>query len=189
MGHCVNYYVVDKKSEIMPTAEEHAFINTDRQENRSGSYHGNMRISEDKVFPDRDSAEEYIDNLDGFYQDYAVRFHDITSLPHSKKAKQLEEKISELRAKKSEYIKAHSVKTHKSAQVGCKNCGSKLTIKYLGSEMCPVCGLDLRSDYILEQVRSYDQKVLDVEKTLKEERRKQHEKAPIKWLVKVDVHC
>ncbi len=191
MGKTIGHIVVKNKKDIMPEAQYYASVNVDRRENPFGDYHGNMHILEDhEIFKDYESAQEYVDDraLKGFYDDYAVRFYDTDAVKKTKKIESIETRIKINQGKEQEYEKEHSVKTQKSAKIGCKNCGSTITKSYLRSERCPVCSHDLRADYIIERLkkfRSDEQKLL---KEIREERQRLIGKAPVKWLVRVEVH-
>ena len=191
MGHSICYSVAAKKSEILPRCEEYAFHNTDRGENASGSYHGNMTIRENHpICKDYDDAVETIKRMakGTFYHDFAVRFYDTDAVKPSKKVEVLENRYSESRKKAAAYSDAHSVTNHKSSQIGCKACGSKLTIKYLTREKCPVCGSDLRAEYILKKLSDYEKEQKDILTKIREEKQKAIAKAPVKWCFKVEVH-
>ena len=106
---------------------------------------------------------------------YAME-HEVTAVctftfPRSSKYIQLEKKLDETKKKLSTYREAHSVKKFKSATVGCETCKSKLSIKWLKSEECPVCGDDLRSKTTLETIGRYEKQIRDLEKELKAEER------------------
>ena len=73
MGHAVEYFTANKRSDIMRIAEEFAFYNTDRGENPTGDYHGNMTIHDNVVCESYMQAYEKINQWDtGFYSDHAV---------------------------------------------------------------------------------------------------------------------
>lgn len=72
MGHCSDILVVNKKSDIMPTAQEFALCNADYEE-CYGEYHGFVKI-EDKEFESFEEAEEYLRQFQGSYDDRAVKF-------------------------------------------------------------------------------------------------------------------
>lgn len=69
MGHCSDILVVNKKSDIMPTAQEFALCNADYEE-CYGEYHGNLKIY-NREFDSYEEAEEY---LCGLRNDGAVKF-------------------------------------------------------------------------------------------------------------------
>ncbi len=191
MGHTFTYLTCDKKSEILTECADYAWRNVDREENYSGSYHGNMTIRDSyPICKDYDDAVAAIEKMaEGtFYHDFAVRFYDTDKVKKTKKIEQLEKRLQEMRVKAAEYENAHSVKTHTSLQIGCRTCGSKLTISYLKSEQCPVCGKDLRAAYITERLEKFivDQRNLSNE--IVKEKRKLNDKAPVRWCFKVEVH-
>ncbi len=192
MGHAISYGVVVKKEHIMRACEEYAARNVDRGENPSGSYHGSMSILENE--PIKSNYDEACDFLDkkssgGFYDDYAVRFYDTSAAKSTKKIESLIERKKAQFAKQLEYADAHSVTKHKSKQIGCENCGSKITISYLRSERCPVCGKDLRASYIIDRLKKFDTDIKALEKEIENEKKKQVSKLPVKWCYKVEVHC
>lgn len=191
MGHCTNYLVVDKKDQILKEAKAFAFDNADARENPSRSYHGNMHILGNEPFPDYDAAVQYIRKKaeNQCYSDYAVRFYDVESVKKTKKIVVLQSHIEEQRRLKEEYAASHSVKARKSNQIGCENCGSKITRTYLTGDFCPVCRSDLRAAYIKERLRKFDDTITDLNEKLREEKQKAKDKAPVKWCLKVEVHC
>ncbi len=191
MGHAFSYLVADKRSEIIPEAENYAFRNVNREENPSGSYHGNMTICDSHpICKDYEDAVQTIRKMaeDTYYHDFAVRFYDTDKVKMSKKAESLKKRLDELRGKYYEYEQVHSIAKHQSAQIGCKNCGSKLTISYLKNERCPVCGKDLRAEYILERLNKYREDEKELSNQIRKEAHKAASKAPVRWCFKVEVH-
>ena len=195
MGHCIGFRVCEKKEDIMGECREFAFMNTDRGENRSGSYHGNMTIIDGKICDDERAAREYLEekSRNGFYSDYAVQFHDISAVKiESKKIGALRERIKKLQDDKAAYVKAHAMETHSANLIGCPHCGSKLAKEYIAkhhTNRCFVCGKDMRAQYIIDRERKYDTDAEELCQKLRAERLKSASKAPIKWLAKIEVHC
>lgn len=190
MGHAIGHLVVSKRSEIMRAAEEYAFRNTDRCENPSGSYHGNMHVHDRPICESEEEAEKMIESWDtGWYSDHAVQFKDKSVLKPTKQMIALNERKQKLINDRDEYKEKHSLKNRKSELVGCKNCGSKIATSFLKNHFCPVCGKDLWADYILERIKKYNADIKDVERQYNELKKKQSGKCPIRWLVKVEVHC
>ena len=191
MGHAISFGVAGKKSDILSQCKEYAFNNVDRGENRYGDYHGNVTICESHpICKDYEDAVETIRRMarDTFYHDFAVRFYDTDSVTTSKKIQTQEARYKDSCAKAQAYENAHSVKNHKSSQIGCKKCGSKITISYLKREICPVCGSDLRAEYILEKLSTYAKEQKEIQAKIREEKQKAASKAPVKWCYKVEVH-
>jgi len=190
MGHAIEYIIVDKRKDIMPTAEDFAYWNVDEQENPSRSYHGNLKIHDTILCESYEDAVEKINALDrGWYDDHAVQFKDKSQLKPTKQMETLIAKILKCKADRETYLSNHSVRMHKSEMIGCKNCGSKIARNYLRTETCPVCGKDLRAEYIIERLKKYNNDIEQMNNKFKELQKKQTGKCPIKWLVKVEVHC
>lgn len=190
MGHAVEYFTTDKRSKIMAVAEEYAFYNTDRGENPAGSYHGRMTIHDKPICESYDDAVRFIEAHDnGWYDDHAVQFKDKSALAPTKAMLANKERAKKLMDDKKAYEEKHDLRARKSEYIGCKTCGSKLSLKHLRGNKCPLCGTDLRADYVIERLVKY---TADYQKLLKqytEMENKQNGKCPIKWLVKVEVHC
>ena len=190
MGHAVDYITVDKRSEIMPAAEEYAFYNTDRGENPHGTYHGNMHIHDSPICESWEDAKGRIEGWDlGFYSDHAVQFKDKSALKPTKQMEDVKRQIAETRAKKDKFIEEHMPNRVKAEFIGCKNCNSKIAKKYLKYTHCPVCRADLRPKSTIELIEGYDEKIAELRKKYSELQKKQTGKCPVKWLVKVEVHC
>ena len=190
MGHAIEHIVVDKKEQIMSVAKRFASANVDRQENPHGEYHGNMTIHDYPIYESHADALWAIRQYDkGFYSDHAVRYKDKSSLKPTKAMLEIEERRQRNRTEKKSYIEAHSVCNRKSAFVGCKRCESKIATKYLNKDFCPVCGKDLRAQYVIDRLKKYDEDFEKLRERYEELEKKQTGKCPIRWLVKVEVHC
>lgn len=190
MSHSISFIIVDNKKDIMAVAKDYAYWNVDEQENPSRSYHGNMHIHDDIICDSYEQAKEKINLLDrGWYDDHAVKFKDKSKSKPTKQMQDLIARTLKCKADKEKYLADHSVRMHRSEMIGCKNCGSKIARNYLRSEKCPVCGKDLRADYILERLKKYDEGIKQLSDRYEELKRKQKGDFPIKWLVKVEVHC
>jgi len=112
----------------------------------------------------------------------------------------LEKQIASYKAKKEEYDKAHSIANQKAAFISCPYCKSKLSKDYLISnrsrprlEGCLVCNAnDIRAEYIINQLKAFQDRIDKWQKQLNEEERrlakKVASKAKIKWLVKIEYH-
>lgn len=149
----------------------------------------NVKFFDSKICDNYDAAEDFIREKDqDFYGGYAVRFYDFSKVKSTKKIDELNEKIKEMYAKKKEYAAAHSVKTQKATLIGCSHCGSKLSREHLKGEKCPLCGTDLRAATTLERLTSFDARIKECEKKIKQEQLKAKNKAEVKWLVKYEWH-
>jgi ssDNA-binding Zn-finger/Zn-ribbon topoisomerase 1 len=190
MSHAIDYFTTDKRDEIYAIAEEYASYTVDRQENPSGHYHGNMTIHDNIVCDSYEDAVAKIDELDdGFYDDHAVKYKDKDSLKPTKAMMAIEEKKAKLVQDRLEYEEKHSIKARKSEFVGCPKCKSRISVKHIRGERCPVCGEELRAQYVLDRIEKYH----DDYKTLCDKYQdivnKRKEKCPIRWCFKVEVHC
>lgn len=190
MGHCIDYISVDKRNSIMKEAEEFAYYNVDRCENPHGTYHGNLTIHDTPICETYEDAVKKIESWDtGWYSDHAVQYKDKDALKPTKAMEVLLERANKLKKDKEEYVKTHSLESRKSEYIGCKVCGSKLSNKYLKGNKCPVCHAELRADYIVDRIKKYDKDYNETLNQYEELKKKQTGKCPIKWLVKVEVHC
>lgn len=196
--HIVDYQIVEKEKDILHAAEDFAYRNCDREENYGGDYHGNMHISQREPFANYQEAYDYIERYtqDKFYYDMAVRFYDNDSLPSNKKEEKLKEKIQVENQKLKDYIIKNKLTTRKSAFFGCPTCGSKIARQHFENPKfperiivnCPVCQTDLRSETVLKRIDGFEEKIIELKKELTFEKCKTKKGAPIKWLVKIEVH-
>lgn len=118
-------------------------------ENGSDSYAGHIGIVRGlevttKVFKDENSAYDYIhNNAQKWGCAIAVKVGDFSKVfPVTAAEKKELIKEQELQSKYSNWDKdlIMRVKQAKSTQRGCKKCGSKISVKYVNSINCPVCG-------------------------------------------------
>ena len=80
--------------------------------------------------------------------------------------KTLRAKIADMQEKIKKYIEEHSVKTFSAKNIGCKKCGSSLAKDYLKSDVCPLCGNDLRATSTIEGEIALKQKLEAMEAQL-----------------------
>ena len=189
MGHVYDYSVFPEKTskeKMYESSTEFAFYNVDREENPTCSYF-NRWVQHNMVFDSKAEAENFL-NKQGTYVDGCVRFREPAK--PSAKMINLKEKIKATCQKQREFDKNHNITSRKSKLIGCENCGSKVAKNFLKSNFCPVCGKDLRAEYILEKLKEYDKKNEFLKEEYEKEKNKQAKKKPvIKWLVKTEVHC
>lgn len=202
--HIVDYQIVEKEKDILQVAEDFAYRNCDRMENPAGHYHGNMNISHRKPLSNYQEAFDYIEyhTKNSIYYDMAVRFYDNESLPSTEKEKQLKEKIQIAKQKLKDYIIKNELTTRESknkrkrAFFRCPTCKSKIARQYFEKNKlpehmivnCPVCKTEIRSETILNQIKEFEEKIIKLKKELTIEKSKPRKGAPIKWLVKIEVH-
>lgn len=189
MGHAIDYITVEKKPDIMKAAQKYAYYNADPYENESRSYHGNMTIH-NQICDSYEDAMKFIERHDtGWYSDHAVQYKDKSALKPTKQMESLKERADKMAKDRAEYQEKHAIKNRKSEFAGCKKCGSKIAVKYMSGDKCPVCGNDLRAEYVIERVKKYNEDIYKLDKQYAELKSRQNGKCPIKWLVKVEVHC
>lgn len=145
------------------------------------------------IFNTYDDAYDWIlKNDNGFYEQIAVPYYEVDGIKESKKVKDIQERLNKAKETYvSERRKLFCVDM-KSQLYTCKKCGSKLSVKYLKHNECPVCQNDLRSPTQQEKLNRYNDKVESLTKQLKtiekEEAIKNRKKAKMMWLVKVEYH-
>lgn len=197
MSHASSLFSTKEKKNILPMANEFAYYNCDRYENPDGTYHGNMKIFENKIFSCVEDADAFIERYSdaGDYRDCAVRYYDtiyVDSHP-TKKLTNLMQQITKLQEAKKDFEKESRVQNRKSKSITCPKCGSRLSLDYLKGNICPLCETDLRSDTVLSRLKSFDERIVQAKKqyrqALEEARKNCRNKNSILWRFKVEVHC
>lgn len=195
MGHVV-------RTEIYPANVNKKFVQQewdavvrceDRGEGASGLPYPIRWI--DKTFPNIETAQQYIEEHDnGWYDQLAVKFLDYSEVKvkETKAYEKLVEKRVDAIRRMNDLEHTFHFANAKSAFIGCKNCGSKISSKYLRTNYCPVCNYDMRPETVQERIKKARQNAKELEKKLAEEQRKMEEKqkksAKVRWLVKVEWH-
>jgi hypothetical protein len=186
MSHNIRYEILEEnvnKQKVMAHIQEIAKSDGDGYCSNM-TWHTNV-----PPFETVDEADEFIKKKDnGWYDDHAVRFKDYSKATKTKKMEEYEAKSKELLQGKKEYISEHLIKNFKAQFVGCPKCGSKLSKEYLRGNNCPLCGVDMRSKTVLDKINWYDDKIKQYNDKIKAEKKKQSDKAVIKWLVKYEYH-
>lgn len=192
MGHEIRYVSFPEskpKEEIARECDSIAI--------RCGEYHSplNSPIRFQTVAPllNENKAKEFIDSIDkDFYGAYAVRYLEYPEKLGSKKFEELENKAFEAARKYTLTAIELHFKNVKSAFIGCKECGSKISSAHLHSNFCPVCQADLRPETKLKQIEALKVKKEKLNEQLKAEHEKLQAKAKanakIMWLVKFEYH-
>ena len=190
MSHNREYRTyTERKSEKAITEEINSYVKQATWREGGGGLYGRIRFI-DKVFPDYDSAYQYIQQNDrGDYDNLAVKYREV---PRGKSTKKLEELHEKLKIAYNDYEKLNNyvaAKDFKSEFVGCKNCGSKINREYIKSNACPVCRADMRSDTTQKRLEAMRAKVNKLRNDIKDEEKKLAEKhGQICWLVKFEYH-
>lgn len=120
-----------------------------RHEHGSDSYAGHMGIAHGlnistRVFKDSKEAHDYVSNYaEKWGPAIAVKVGDFSKVfPVTSSEKKEVAKLQELETKHKNWDNdlLLRVRQAKSTQRGCKHCGSKISVKYVKTINCPVCG-------------------------------------------------
>ena len=208
MGHVVDYMVFDRKTprkNMRACVEDWAKRNVDLYEHSEdgdlrginvygGTLNGDRAWHDGTVYACRQDAEDAIERMDkGFYDDHAVLFYDVDSLKPTAVMKDIQRRQDETEKKREALIAySHTWAGRKSKYVSCEHCGSKLNVECLRSMRtctCPLCRNDLRSESVINRIKSYDEKIKEMRGKYVKEMKKLKAKAAVKWMVKMEVHC
>lgn len=183
-----SYIVSTDRNEIENTLNEYVRQRTYR-EGGSGLYRPIRWIN--RTFESYDKAHKYIeDNDDGNYCNICVRYltgdKDINT---SKTYKTLLERVKRLESELEKMERVIYTKSVKSAFVSCKKCQSKISTRYWGKNVCPICGTDLRSETTLSRIKAKGKALHSAQETL----RKFESEFSVKhgetyYLVKIEYH-
>lgn len=152
-------------------------------------YSSRFTLHSGVVYDCEDDAIEAIEGFDnGWYDDHAVLFRDLSTVKKTREIENLEERLTKLREEKRAFEKDSSVSTRSSEFIGCPCCGSKLARTRLRSNTCPLCATDLRSETTLKRLSRYNERIKEVENKILEAKKKQKNSAPVMWLQKIEYH-
>ena len=221
MSHAIDYNIYDYKTDkkkIYADVVEWASHNVDREENPFGSYHGNFKFY-DLGLKGKKEAQDWVRrNLEkGNYTDGAVSFYDYGDMKDTSQIAKIKESAKKIRDMAYKYLIDHSIQMQKASYIGCKNekCESKISREYMSKyktrcecdwndrenkyvlkidqQKCPVCGADLRAEYIVVKQKEFEDKINMFDKKLKElenaQKEKNFKKATKQWFVKMEEHC
>lgn len=199
MGHACSILSFSEKmsnKEIRKECAYWATCNCDLEE-RGGYGFDDFDVNfTNKIFEDYDEAVEYLEDTFGHYGQTAVRYKKYPKIEKSKTELDLERRIEEY----SKRIHAIDFTPHyakvSQATVKCKHCGSSLSTAYCGktfNNICPICKNDLRPESVLKKKESYQQTVMELQKKLKTEVKRQNlniaSKVEYMWAIACEVHC
>lgn len=140
------------------------------------------------VFDTQDEAEEYIRQNDrNNYDQLAVRFR----VP-GKRSSRTDALWAKFQTEKAKFREVNA-KLHfigaKAEFIGCKNCGSKISSRYLTSNCCPVCRADMRPETVLKRLKAMSEKIEKIWGEYQESQKKDNQKSDeLNWLVKIEYH-
>ena len=162
----------------------HVRHNADLEEFPHMKSRNRIIVKDTEVFASFDDAEEYAESISNEWRrkhNICLPFKDTAESKETKKIVELKDRIRQTYEKRDSYIESHHVKSFKAAFIGCQCCGSKINREYLRNDHCPICRAELRSETVIKTIKSYDCKILNMEKKFQEEKSKQ--KLPVKYVV------
>ena len=190
MSHNIKYftYKEDVNRRRVQAELDNYVAHEDWQEGCSGLSSPIRWIENCGVLNSYDEALEYINSHDrGWYDSLAVRYKEIDVKPSSA-LKKAQERLEDTKKKFSDLDNKLHYADVKADFISCRNCGSKISRRYLHSNLCPVCNFDMRPQTTLETLARYKAN-LDKAKTLvSEEKNKAIKKGKTLWLVKIEYH-
>ena len=152
-----------------------------------------IRFTE-RLFENREKAEEYLEGTYGDYRQIAVRYYKCPELKETAKMKTLAKQRSECAEKLRKLEEPHYAGVS-SRTVTCRHCGSALATAYCASgwrNRCPVCKAEMRPASVLERIARLREKQKTIEKEYRLEREKLEAKnrkaATLYWAVACEVH-
>lgn len=179
----------DKKSVSMALSEISSIVrhNADLEEfPNMGNDVGPIKLISTLVCDNYDKAEEFLEERRNKWSrnyDAAVAFRDTSNVKPTKKLENLQARLKVAEDKAYIFSRDSDIKNFKAALIGCPKCGSKIAKKYVVGNHCPLCNEDLRSETTKKTFEKYIQNIHDIEKLIEDEKGKNKEKLPIKYLV------
>jgi predicted Zn-ribbon and HTH transcriptional regulator len=191
MSHNIQYftYKEDVNRKRVQAELDNYVAHEDWEEGCTGLYSPIRWIEHCGVLNSYDEALEYIKRHDkGWYDCLAVRYKE--SVVRGSAALRTAQERLEVAEKKWRDLdsKLHYADV-KSDFIGCRNCGSKVSRKYLKSNRCPVCNSDMRPQSTLDTLARYKANLDKQRALVAEEKKKSASKnGKTLWLVKIEYH-
>ena len=186
MGHAVLYRSFDVKKSRQSIADEVLNVVAN-----SGDCYGTQRIhfNESKV-KSYEEAQQFLEkeSRGQYYPGEAVMYYDTDHLPENKAVAALRSKYKKTLDDLQKFNEESTVRNFKAKYIGCKKCGSSLSKDFLRGDSCPLCRADLRSKTTLDRISAYQKRLEDIQKKIESEKKKQWEKASLKWMVRFEYH-
>ena len=182
--HNIRYQVYDEK---VNRNKVQAYWNEYAKQDGDGMY-ANIRWYDDGISESEDDAMKRIEKLDNHdYCQIAVKFKN----HHTPKTKGFEELKKRIADAYNDYDKKnrsihYTPDTVKSEYISCPSCKSKISVKHIRWNRCPICEEDLRPKSTLKAIENAKKKWQDLLQRLDNE--KKRGKYNICWLVKVEYH-
>ena len=195
MGHAISYY--DFKYETSTKHITECLEDIARRDGDAGGLYYGIQFKSITPFESREKAYEYIQKIDKDYANICVPYLDYPNIKvDESKLKELNDKYVALH---NEYYgrrdrQFYTTETVKSQYLGCKECGSRLAVKYLHGNRCPLCGAEMRPETEMKRLEALKARFDKAGDELAKARAKEEEKAkkgvkPTKmWLCKIEYH-
>ena len=150
----------------------------------------------EEPFENREKAMEYIcSEMPKYYhrKNIAVQYYSYTEGEREYKINELKRCICETEIEFNKFVSEHKISASNAEFIECSCCKSKLARKYISAtNECPLCHKDLRSEATIKMLASYQDKLKELNKQLKEAENVPKKKGEPYWLVfcqyYVDVH-
>ncbi len=186
------FETVNHKEDVMPVIEKYASV-------PEKGYQRHAIIYDDIApFENYHEAEKFLKQKKACVkmnkEDFAVPYYDIAEVENtSKEFKQNSEKLKKLHEKIHDYTVTHTIRDLKAARITCKKCNSVLAREYLiksetgyiadDENKCPLCGNDLRPEYVLKKLEKLNNKAEMLWIKRAKIRKDLTKIAPVKWMI------
>lgn len=194
MGHAVEYlHFKTTLSRSVIVSECNRYC---EKESDSGGLYEPIQFL-NKVFNSETEALDYMNTLSmGDYAQYAVQYYELKY----KASKSLQDKQAKYQDLKNKYgqlsmSRHYTPETVKSEFIGCKQCGSRLAVKYLRSNHCPLCNADLCPKTTLDRLAAMEKNMEELKQQIKQLAIAENAKAAKAakncesyWLVRLEYH-
>ena len=174
---------------VMPLKSEQAEI-----AERSGFE--TIELRSDTLFGSREEAEGVVEAACAAGEPCAVRFKhvDLDALAPTVTMDQIADRIRRMGEQRDKFEAEHSIHVLAAKLITCTKCDSRIAKDWVEGELCPVCGNDLRSAYIPEQIATYEAKMAELREEHAQARDRQVKRAMAKgelnarvtWLVPIN---
>lgn len=193
--HQIEYYVYEEKVNKKRVQEELNKIANHGGDCFCGLPSSIQWLTEINPLQDENAATEYLENHDtGDYDQKAVRFFSYKNveIKPTQEIIKLREKVSKSN-KKLYDLEDYHFQYRQAVHTLCKNCTSRIAVKYLKKPFCPVCGASLRTPQMISDIDKEKENLKKLKTLLKEKEtrhlKKYSKTAKVMWLVKIEYHC
>ena len=148
-----------------------------------------IEMRADRLHGSKAEAESAIEAALEAGEPCAVRFKHVAvdSLKPTVTMDQIADRIRRIGEQRDKYTDEHSIHTLSAKLITCTKCDSRIAKDWVEGETCPVCGNDLRSPYIPEQIATYNDKIADLEQQYADAHERQMKRALAKGEVEARV--